>query len=100
MHEPLFNGISLPLIRCCPWSLRQTPLLVELERRLRKVLKAGEGDGRDILCKLLRILGRVGAMSDDMARQLLQVPGKKEVSSEDASGLGRESMVQAETKGG
>jgi len=22
MHEPLFIGISLPLIRCCPWSVR------------------------------------------------------------------------------
>jgi hypothetical protein len=55
MHEPLFIGISLPLVRCCPWSLRRTPLLVELERQLREVLKAGEGDGWDILCKLLRI---------------------------------------------
>ena len=55
MHKPLFIGISLPLVRCCPWSLWRMPLLVELERRLRKVLKAGEGDGRDILCELLRI---------------------------------------------
>ncbi len=99
MHEPLFIGISLLLVTCCPWSLRQTPLLVELERRLRKVLKAGEGDGRDILCELLRIPGRLGAMSDDMARLLLQVPGNREVSSEDALGCRRESMVQAETKG-
>ena len=76
------------------------PLLVELERQLCEVLKAGEGDGRDILCELLRIPGRVGAMSDDTACQLLQVPGNREVSSEDASGCGRESMVQAETKGG
>jgi hypothetical protein len=76
------------------------PLLVKLERRLREKLKAGEGDGWDISCKLLRIPGRVGAMSDDMARQLLQVPGNREVSSEDASGRERESMVQAETTGG
>ncbi len=76
------------------------PLLVELERRLRKVLKTGEGDGRDILCELLRILGRVGAMSDDMAHKLLRVPGNREVPSEDALGHGRKSMVQAESKGG
>ena len=30
MHEPLFVGISLPLIRSRPWSLQGTPLLVDL----------------------------------------------------------------------
>ncbi len=55
------------------------PLLVDLERQLRKVFKSGNGDGRDILCNLLRIPGRVGAMQDDMARKLLQMPGDRPV---------------------
>ena len=71
IHEPLVIGISLPFIRCNPWSLRRTPLLVGLERQLRKVFKSGNWDGRDILCKLLQILGRVGTMQDDMACKLL-----------------------------
>ncbi len=50
MQEPLFIGISLPLISRCPWTLRRTPLLVGLERKLRHVLSTGEADGRDILC--------------------------------------------------
>ena len=53
MHEPLFVGISLPLISRSPWSLQRTPLLVGLERRLRHVLSTGEAGGRDILCQLL-----------------------------------------------
>ena len=74
MHEPLFVGISLPLIRCQPWSLQGTPLLVELVGRLREMLKSGEGDGRDILRQLLRIPGWAGTMSDGMACQLLRMP--------------------------
>ena len=88
-NKPLFIGISLPLIRCCPWSLR-------LERRLHEVFKTGEGDGGDILCKLLRIPGRVGAVSDDVARQLLRMPEIREIPTEDASGCGGEPVVQAE----
>ncbi len=34
MHEPLFVGITLSFIRCRPWSLRGTLLLVELAGRL------------------------------------------------------------------
>ena len=68
--------------------------------RLREVLKTGEGDGGDILCELLRILGRVGAVSDDVARQLLQMPGNREIPTEDASGRGGKPVVQAEAKRG
>jgi hypothetical protein len=53
MHEPLFVGISLPLLTRNPWSLRGTPLLVDLERQLCQVLSSREEDGRDILRKLL-----------------------------------------------
>ncbi len=99
MHEPLFIGISLPFIRCKPWSLRGMPLLVELAGKLREVLKTGEGDGWNILCQLLRIPGRLGSMSDDMARRMLRVPGEGAVSHEVASGCRREPVVQTKAKG-
>jgi hypothetical protein len=81
MHEPLFIGISFPFIRCNPRSLQRMQLLVELERRLCKVFKSGNGDGKDILCKLLQIPGQVGAMQDDVAHKLLQMPGNQPVPS-------------------
>ena len=76
------------------------PLLVELAGRLCKVLKSGEGDGREILCQLLRIPCRAGTMSDGVARQLLRMPREGTVSNEDAPRCPGESMVQAETEGG
>ena len=75
MHEPLFVGISLPLTHRPPWSLRRTPLLVGLEREMRRVQSTREADGRDILCKLLRTPGRLAAVSEDVARRMLQMPG-------------------------
>ena len=76
------------------------PLLVELAGRLHEVLKSVEGDGRDILRQLLRILGRAGTMSDGMARQLLRMPSEGTVPNEDTSRLSGESVVQAEAEGG
>jgi hypothetical protein len=37
MHKPLFIGISLPLARVQPWSLRRMAVLVEMEREMHKV---------------------------------------------------------------
>jgi hypothetical protein len=79
MRKPLFVGISLLLLSRDPWTLRQTPLLVAMERELRRVLLAGEADGRDILCKLLRTLRRLTSMFLDMARGVLQLSGSGEV---------------------
>ena len=98
LFSPTWLRIFYKLSR--PWSLRGTPLLVELAGRLREVLKSGEGDGRDILCQLLRIPGRAGTMSDGVAHQLLQMPREGTVSNEDTSRCSGESMVQAETEGG
>jgi hypothetical protein len=80
LHEPLFVGISLPFIRHCPWSLRGMPLLVDMDRRLRKVQGTGESDGRDILRKLLRIPGRLSGVSESVARGVLLLPRDREVS--------------------
>ena len=74
MHEPLFLGISLPYVRHNPWSLRGTPLLVDMEGQLRQMLSSGEGDGGHILRKLFQIPGRLCSVSEDMARGVLRMP--------------------------
>ena len=77
MHEPLYIGIALPLCRHRPWSLRGTPVLVEMDRELRKVLSEGQGDGRDILCELLRTPGRLSTVPEHVARGMLRMPGDR-----------------------
>jgi len=79
MHEPLFIGISFPLLHRNPWSLRQTPLLVELERQLRQVLCASEEDGGDLLRKLLRTSRQLASVTEGVARKMLRMSGPGEV---------------------
>jgi hypothetical protein len=86
MHEPLFVGISLPLLPKNPWSLRGTPLLVELERQLRQVLSSHEEDGGNILRKLLRTPRQVACVLEDVARKMLRMSGPGQVPSEENSG--------------
>jgi hypothetical protein len=86
MHEPLFIGISFPLLHRNPWSLRRTPLLVELERQLRQVLRAGEEDGGHILRKLLRTSRPLASVPEDVARQMLRMSGAGEVPDQENSG--------------
>ena len=74
MHEPLFIGISLPYSRYPPWSIRGTPLLVDMERELRQMLSTGKGDGRDILRELLRIPSRLACVPEHVARGMLRMP--------------------------
>ena len=77
MYEPLFFGISLPFARYAPWTLRGTPLLVDMERELRQVLAAGKGDGRDILRELLRTPSRLASVPEHVARGVLRMPGNR-----------------------
>jgi hypothetical protein len=86
MHEPLFIGISFPLLHRNPWSLRRTPLLVELERQLRQVLRAGEEDGGHILRKLLRTSRQLASVPEDVARRMLRMSGAGEVPDQENSG--------------
>jgi hypothetical protein len=81
MHEPLWIGISLPFIQHRPWSLRGTPLLVELDRNMRLMLGSGEGDGRDILRQLLRVPRRIAGLSLRSTRGLLRLPATEGISS-------------------
>jgi hypothetical protein len=83
MHEPLFIGISFPLLNRPPWTLQRTPLLVGLERQLRQVQATGESNGGDILRQLLRTPRRLAGVSEDVARKVLRMPGNGEVSGEE-----------------
>jgi hypothetical protein len=76
MHNPLFIGISLPLLTRNPWSLRRTPLLVELERQLHQVLGTGTEDGGDILRKLLQTLRQLASMLESVAHKMLRCLGQ------------------------
>jgi hypothetical protein len=83
MHKPLFIGISLSLLTRNPWTLQGTPLLVELEGQLRKVLSSGEEDGGSILSKLLQTPRKLACLSECVARQLLGMPESREVPSQE-----------------
>ncbi len=62
------------------------PWLVGMEQELHMLPNCSETDGRDILCKLLRVPRRVAAMLEDLAHQLLRLPGTGEGSGEGKQG--------------
>jgi hypothetical protein len=74
MYEPLWVGIILPFVHCRPWSLKRAPLLVEMGWELRRVLKASEGDGGNILRKLLHLPKRIAPLPQHVACGMLHVP--------------------------
>ena len=74
MFEPLWVGIVLPFSIHRPWSFKRAPLLVEMGRELREVLKEGAADGGDILRKLLELPRTVARMSERVACGVLHVP--------------------------
>lgn len=74
MFEPLWVGIVLPFTHHRPWQLKRAPLLVDMERQLREVLRDGDGDGRDILLQLLNLNRRLAALSKGVARAVLRMP--------------------------
>ena len=63
LHEPLWIGISIPFIPHSPWCIQGTPLLVEMERKLRTVFSTGTGDGRHLVRQLLRASRRLCTVS-------------------------------------
>ena len=74
MFEPLWVGIVLPFTHHRPWQLKRAPLLVDLERELREVLRDGDGDGRHILLQLLNLNKRLARVSKGVARKVLRMP--------------------------
>jgi hypothetical protein len=55
---------------------------VDLERQLCQVLSSREEDRRDILRKLLQTPSQMAGMLENMACQMLQMLGTREVSGE------------------
>ncbi len=99
MHETLFVGVTLPFIRCRPWSLQGMLLFVKLVGRLQEMFKSGPAKGGIVLCKLLRTLIRLASMLDVLACQVFRVYGDRDIPNEDAPRCSRESVVQTETEG-
>jgi hypothetical protein len=74
MYEPLWLGIVLPFTHHRPWQLKRAPLLLGMERDMRRVLREGQADGGDILRKLLQLNSRLRKVPKNVARILLQMP--------------------------
>ena len=77
MFEPLWVGILLPFIKHRPWCLNRAPLLLEIGRNLRGVLKTSEGNEGDILRQLTLLPRRVDALPFHMACGVLHLPGPR-----------------------
>jgi hypothetical protein len=76
MHKPLLVSIVLPFSIHRPWCFKRAPLLVEMGKNLREMLAEGQGDGGDILRKLLKLLRFVASMPEHMACGVLHFPGR------------------------
>ena len=74
MHEPLWVGVVLPFTHHRPWRFKRAPLLVEMGSSLRQVLTSGEGDGGNILRKLLSLPRRIRSLPECLARSVLHMP--------------------------
>ena len=76
MHESLCVGISLPYLPFRPWSIKGTPLVVGVERKLRRMWSTGEGDGCHCVRKFLRTAKGLASMSESMASRVLSLSGR------------------------
>ena len=72
MHEPLTIGIVFPLLRCNPWQLRRSPVLLELERKLREVWKAEPSTERPFLLKLWQLPRKLAGLSQKLVWKMLR----------------------------
>ena len=93
LFEPLWVGVLLPFHRFQPWSLKASPVLVELGGDLRRLLSAGDFDGRDVLRKLWRLPRRLAALPERLARGVLRLPRRGNVSDEEDTGRGGKSLA-------
>lgn len=72
MHEPLIVALVLPFTRHRPWELRGTPRLLGLGRRLSRLWSSSPEAGGRILRQLLLLPKKVDAVSELLARKMLQ----------------------------
>jgi hypothetical protein len=94
MFEPLWVGVILPFAHCRPWSLKQAPLLVEMGRDLWRMLKASEGDARNLLQEILQLPKRLATLPQHMACSMLHLPGTNQVPHACNLGQGGEHLTQ------
>ena len=71
MFEPCCIAILFPFISSSPWQLWETPRLLATGRKLSKMWKDDQMDGRDILRQLLVDCQRTQTMSRSMVRKVL-----------------------------
>ena len=82
MHEPLMFALFLPYLDRCPWELRKTGLVVELERNLREVFKKDIRLGRDLLSQFLCQTRELDHLPLRKLRGVLRGRGDSKISSE------------------
>jgi hypothetical protein len=70
-HESLVIGLYLPFANQKPWQLKRSPMLVDLESRLRLLWKEDPSTGRNILQQLLLFARSMGTMPVRDVRVLL-----------------------------
>ena len=66
---------------------------MELGGDLRRLLSAGEVDGRHVLRKLWRLPRRLAALPERLARGVLRLPRRGSVSDEEDTGRGGKSLA-------
>jgi len=72
MYEPLLIAVCLPFIRHAPWKLQRMPRLLDMERRVRCLLKDDGGDPGSILRKLCELPRQLDKLSPELVQQVLR----------------------------
>ena len=70
-YEPLTIGICFAFLPFKPWQLRSTPKMFANQRKLQKMFKDTEVDGRTILLQLLLEVRNWHTMQECMVRKML-----------------------------
>ena len=70
-HEPVLLAICFPLVSFRPWTLRNTPLLLNAIRQLREVLPGSPSDAGYILRELCSRTRAISSVSEGVARSML-----------------------------
>ena len=80
MHEPLTVGLIFPFIRYRPWRLCRSPVLLDLERKLREVWKAQSGSEGPLLRKLWSLPRQLESLPQKLVWKLLRGSSNIEIS--------------------
>ena len=78
MHEPLTLAFFFPYLSSKPWELRRCKFMVDMEGKLRCLLKDGGSSGRSVLSKFCRDTSRLDSLPLRELRGVLS--GRKEPS--------------------